>query len=76
MGAMPLKISGAFDTSQGADSTASCLISNPGNSANTDSIFQAKEDWSYPWNKQTVRNKQSFEILQLEGTLLGNLQQS
>ena len=30
----------------------SCLISNPGNSANTDSIRQAKER-SYPWNKQT-----------------------
>ena len=28
------------------------LISNPGNSANTDSIRQAKEQ-SYPWNKQT-----------------------
>ena len=35
-------------------SMASCLISNPGNSANTDSIHQAQEG-SHPWtNKQTI----------------------
>ena len=35
-----------------AISMALCLISNRRNSANTDSIRQAKEQ-SYPWNKQT-----------------------
>ena len=36
-------------------SMASCLITNPGNSANTDLTFKAKQR-SYPWtNKQTFR---------------------
>ena len=33
---------------------ASCLVSNPGNSANTDLIRQAKEVRSYSWNKHKV----------------------
>ena len=37
-------------------SMASCLISTPGNSANTDSNRQTKV-WSYPWNKQTKSNQ-------------------
>ena len=35
-----------------AQTISMCLISNPGNSANTDSIRQAKVQ-SNPWNKQT-----------------------
>ena len=51
-------------------SMASCLINNSGNSANTDSIRQAKEQ-SYPWtNKQigriereTVRSNHPWETM-------------
>ena len=47
---------------------ASCLISDPGNSANMDSIPQAKER-SYPWtNKQTwILNLTNFSFLFITG---------
>ena len=38
---------------------ASCLISNPGNSANTDSISQAKER-SYPWTNKHILKEYSY----------------